>query len=165
MRLVRDKVKRVGNRGVTRASAGTALGLGVSSGTSPQSVLRSPAITSPALKRTPQPTPLRVTCVNRAEAPIADGCIRHIGGLQPNGAEWRLPVASAIQGVKDGLWSLYLDGSDGHPTSVIVAEDHGQDYLRTAPDLDLPNSLPALPECPCYEAHSPIWTRLEEAAR
>jgi hypothetical protein len=157
----RNKVKRVGNHGITRASAGTALSLGVSSGTSPQGALRSPAITSPAVKRTPQPTTLRVTCVNRAEPPIADGRIRHIGGLQPNGAEWKLPVASAIQGVKDGLWSLYLGGSDGHP----IAADDGHEYLRTAPDLDLPNSLLALPECPCYEACSPIWTRLEEAAR
>lgn len=74
--------------------------------------------------------------------------IRNVGGINANGTRWRLSEADAIQGIKDGKWSFYVERPRGHVVRVIVATRLGHEYLKTEADGEQPDNLLALPECP-----------------
>ena len=76
-----------------------------------------------------------------------DRRIRSIGGINPDGAHWKITETEAIAAIETGRWSFYV-ADDGRELPLIVAvSKYGSKYLKTAVDPLHPDSLLALPEC------------------
>lgn len=93
-------------------------------------------------------SPVQVGCINKTNRTSAHERIRNIGGINPNGTRWKLSESEAIQGIKDGKWSFYIERPRGHRVGVIIATREGREYLKTEEDGEQPDNLLALPECP-----------------
>jgi hypothetical protein len=93
-------------------------------------------------------TALEVRCINKSNRLSAHECIHSIGGVYANGIPWKLPQQEAIVSIEQGKCSFYvMQGS--RPVSVLVAKSaHGNKYLKTVADGELPDNLLSLPECP-----------------
>ena len=91
---------------------------------------------------------VQVGCINKTDRTSPHERIRNIGGVNPNGTRWKLPEADAIQGIKEGKWSFYVERPRGQRVRVIIATRLGREYLKTEADGEQPDNLLALPECP-----------------
>lgn len=91
---------------------------------------------------------VRVGCINRTSRTDPHERISHIGGINPNGARWKLAEADAITGIEQGKWSFYVQTPTGLTVDVIIATRLGRKYLKTKADGEQPDNLLALPECP-----------------
>jgi len=88
-----------------------------------------------------------IRCITRSDRLNHDRRIRNIGGVNPDGARWKLSEAEAIAAIEAGRWSFYID-EEGRELAVVVAlSKYGSKYLKTAEDPLHPDSLLALPEC------------------
>jgi len=88
-----------------------------------------------------------IHCVTRSDLMNHDRRILGIGGVNPDGAHWRITQAEAIAAIEAGRWSFYV-GADGRALPVVVAvSKYGSKYLKGASDALQPESLLALPEC------------------
>jgi hypothetical protein len=74
--------------------------------------------------------------------------IQNIGGANSDGARWRLSESEAIQSIKGGKWSFYVERPAGHRVNVVIATRVGREYLKTETDYEQPDNLLSLPECP-----------------
>jgi hypothetical protein len=76
-----------------------------------------------------------------------DRRIRAIGGVNPDGAHWKIGEAEAIAAIEAGRWSFSIV-LDGRELPVVVAvSKYGSKYLKGIDDTLHPVSLLALPEC------------------
>jgi hypothetical protein len=76
-----------------------------------------------------------------------DRRILGFGGVNPDGAHWRITHDQAITAIETGRWSFYIDGG-GRPLPVVIAvSKYGQKYLKGAGDGLQPDSLLRLPDC------------------
>lgn len=94
------------------------------------------------------PDLVRVSC-HVPDNADADRRIQGIGGVNPNGSNWYLPIDNAIQAIRDRKWDFYVEVG-GRRVAVIV-EQHAQSkrfYLTTEGDGFPPNNLLRLPRCP-----------------
>ena len=88
-----------------------------------------------------------VKCINKTDRYNAHERIRAIGGVNPNGTNWKLTQEEAIQGIEAGKWSFYV-AVRGHIVNVIVAVSRfGNKYLKMEADGEQPNNLLSLYEC------------------
>ncbi len=91
---------------------------------------------------------IRVGCINKTDRDAFWERISHIGGMNPDGAKWRLTLDQAINGIETGKWSFFVM-VNGVSTDVIIAKtENGHKYLKTVADGNVPNNLLSLPECP-----------------
>jgi len=92
---------------------------------------------------------VRIDCVNKSDRPNPHERIRNVGGINPDGSRWKLSETQAIQGIRQGKWSFYVERPPGHRVRVVIATSPwGNEYLKTEADGEHPNNLLALPECP-----------------
>ncbi|MCW0370901.1 DUF3892 domain-containing protein [Xanthomonas sacchari] len=89
----------------------------------------------------------KIGCINKDDRQDKYNRITHVGGVNPDGARWKLTLDEAINGIESGKWSFYTHVG-GHERQVIVASRNGRKYLRTEADSDTPDNLLSLPECP-----------------
>jgi hypothetical protein len=76
-----------------------------------------------------------------------DRRILRIGGVNPDGAHWRISHDAAVEAIEAGRWSFYVNAR-GHDETIIVAlSRYGSKYLKGADDSLHPEGLLALPEC------------------
>ena len=88
-----------------------------------------------------------VKCINKTDRYNAHERIRAIGGINPNGTNWKLTQEQAIQGIEAGKWNFYV-AMRGHIVKVVVAVSRfGNKYLKTEADGEQPNNLLSLMEC------------------
>ena len=88
-----------------------------------------------------------IRCVTRSALLNHDRRIRGIGGVNPDGAHWRISEAQAIAAIEEGRWSFFVE-RDGRDRPVVVAvSKYGLKYLKVAEDTLHPESLLALPDC------------------
>jgi hypothetical protein len=88
-----------------------------------------------------------ICCVSRTELLNHDRRIREIGGVNPDGAHWRIGQAEAIAAIEEGRWSFYVE-REGRPMPVVIAvSKYGSKYLKCSRDALQPDSLLALPGC------------------
>ena len=94
------------------------------------------------------PSRYQIHCVSRSYRLNHDRRIRNIGGVNPDGARWKISEAAAIAGIESGRWSFYVSRA-GHQVDIVIAiSKYGSKYIKTADDDGLhPDSLLALPEC------------------
>lgn len=91
---------------------------------------------------------VQISCINKTQRQSAHERISHVGGLNPDGSRWKLPLDRAIQGTLEGKWKFYVS-VNGKSVWVIVAKSaHGYPYLKTENDGEQPNNLLSLVECP-----------------
>jgi hypothetical protein len=88
-----------------------------------------------------------IRCINRSDLLNHDRRIRSIGGVNPDGAHWKIGEAEAIAAIEVGRWSFYVQ-AEGRELAVVVAvSKYGSKYLKTVSDALHPEGLLALPEC------------------
>jgi hypothetical protein len=73
--------------------------------------------------------------------------LRLVGGVNPDGAWWKLPEAEAIAAIEAGRWKFFVASDRGERDVVIAISRYGTKYLKAAADGLQPESLLALPEC------------------
>jgi hypothetical protein len=74
--------------------------------------------------------------------------ITHIGGRTREGARWRQTHEDAIQAIESGESSYYCE-TGGHSYLVVVGKSGaGGKILKAVIDVDEPDWLLKLPECP-----------------
>lgn len=89
----------------------------------------------------------RIMCIQKGEGTKPHEMITHIGGRTSTGMRWKLSLAEAIAGVRDGLWAFYI-GASSEALDVEVATDgDGSEYLKTGRDATEPRLLLDLPDC------------------
>jgi hypothetical protein len=62
----------------------------------------------------------QVTCINKSDRFNPHERIRAIGGLNPDGTNWKLSQQDAIRGIEAGTWAFYVSVK-GRTVNIIVA--------------------------------------------
>ena len=91
---------------------------------------------------------IEVKCINKQDRPNPWERITHIGGTNPDDANWKITQASAIEGIENGKWEFYVDVGGSRVAVVVAVSQHGNKYIKTEPDDEDQNNLLSLPECP-----------------
>lgn len=90
---------------------------------------------------------IEVKCINKTNRIDPHERISHIGGINPSGTRWKLPLDQAISGIESGKWKFYTS-ANGKSVWVVIATHNGRKYLKTEADVAQANNLLSLPECP-----------------
>jgi hypothetical protein len=88
-----------------------------------------------------------VTCVKKTDRYNAHERIRAIGGQNPDGTNWKLPLEDAIRGIENDRWRFYVRAHGQFVNVVIAVSRWGNKYLKTEADGEQPNNLLSLYEC------------------
>jgi hypothetical protein len=76
-----------------------------------------------------------------------DRRLSFIGGVNLDGAHWRVSEAEAIAAIEDGRWDFFVEIAGRRLPIVVAVSRYGQKYLKGVGDGLQPESLLALPEC------------------
>lgn len=88
-----------------------------------------------------------IHCITRSDRLNHDRRVRAIGGVNPDGAHWRIRQEAAIAAIEAGRWSFYIERNGRTLPVVVAVSKYGIKYLKTGADTLHPESLLALPEC------------------
>lgn len=89
----------------------------------------------------------QVKCISKSDRDNPYERIKSIGGINPNGSNWKLTQKEAIDSINSGKYSFYVQ-VNGKPVNVIVRTSrYGNDYIKTEADGEEPNNLLSLMEC------------------
>lgn len=89
----------------------------------------------------------QVKCVNKSDRSNPHERILSIGGTNPNGTPWKLPLQDAISGIESGKWQFYVSVGGKSVWVVIAKSAQGHKYLKTDADGEYTNNLLNLTEC------------------
>jgi hypothetical protein len=76
-----------------------------------------------------------------------DRRLSFIGGVNLDGAHWRISEAEAVAAIEEGRWIFFVETAGRQQPVVIAVSKYGQKYLKAVGDRLQPESLLALPEC------------------
>ena len=88
-----------------------------------------------------------VRCVMRSDRLNHDRRIRGIGGVNPDGAHWRISEAEAIAAIEAGRWAFYIKAGERDIPVIVAVSKYGSKYIKCPGDALQPDSLLALPDC------------------
>ena len=89
----------------------------------------------------------QICCVRRSDLLNHDRRLRALGGVNPDGAHWRIIETEAIEAIESGRWGFYVEAAGRQVPIVIAVSKYGNKYLKGAGDGLHPESLLRLPEC------------------
>jgi hypothetical protein len=90
---------------------------------------------------------VEIKCINKSDRSNPHERITHVGGVNPNGSNWRLPQQDAIAYIENDTYRFYVH-QGGRTAYVIVAvSQYGHKYLKTEADGAQPDNLLSLMEC------------------
>jgi Protein of unknown function (DUF3892) len=90
---------------------------------------------------------LEVQHINKSTRQGAHERILNIGGCS-GALDWKHAEAKAIAWIEDGTFAYFVI-LGGHAVGIMIATSaDGRKYLKTKADVEHPNSLLTLPECP-----------------
>ncbi|MCM5682114.1 DUF3892 domain-containing protein [Schlegelella sp. S2-27] len=88
-----------------------------------------------------------IKCVNKSDRYNPHERITAIGGVNPNGTNWKLSQEEAVRSIEAGRYQFFVKAG-GRIVDVIVAVSrYGHKYLKTVADGEHPNNLLSLYEC------------------
>ena len=90
----------------------------------------------------------QIRCIRKNDRYNPNDRITHVGGVDPDGKRWKLTVSEAIQGIEADKWRFYVSVKGKRVQVVIAVSPFGSQYLKSEKDVDEPNNLLNLPECP-----------------
>lgn len=90
---------------------------------------------------------VQIQCINKRDRQSRHERIQSVGGVNPDGARWKMTEERAIEGIEGGKWSFYTRGG-GETANVIIAVHISRKYLKTDRDTTTKDNLLSLPECP-----------------
>lgn len=88
-----------------------------------------------------------IHCVVRSDRLNHDRRILGIGGVNLDGAHWRVSEAEAIAAVEAGRWRFFVEARGRELPIVVAISKYGSKYLKGVDDDLQPETLLALPEC------------------
>jgi hypothetical protein len=91
---------------------------------------------------------VEIKCINKTDRYDAHERIKNVGGVNPDGARWRLSQPEAITGIENGTWTFFVRQQGNAVRVVVAVSRYGTKYLKTEADGEQPNNLLSLPECP-----------------
>lgn len=74
--------------------------------------------------------------------------IRAIGGQGRDGERWRLSEEAAIAAIENDRASFYVEWPKGHRLNIVIGQGLGKQYLKAESDLESPDALLGLQDCP-----------------
>jgi hypothetical protein len=92
-------------------------------------------------------TRIQVQCITKPDRNNPHRHITHIGGLNSDGSRWKVTEERAIEKIRAGEWSFYVNRGD-RTVNVVIEKHEDREYLKTENDGYRPDNLLALPECP-----------------
>lgn len=93
------------------------------------------------------PSMHEIKCINKTDRFNPHERIFAIGGVNPDGTNWKLSQQEAIIHIKAGKYSFFVN-QNGQQVEVIVAQSRfGNEYIKTISDGEQPNNLLSLYEC------------------
>jgi Protein of unknown function (DUF3892) len=90
---------------------------------------------------------IEISCINKTYRYDPHKRISDIGGVNSDGARWKLSLDQAIAGIESDKWSFWTR-SGGRVADVVIAKHNNNKYLKTAADYIQPDNLLSLPKCP-----------------
>lgn len=88
-----------------------------------------------------------IRCISRTDLVNHDRRIRAVGGVNPDGAHWKISVAEAVAAIEAGQWQFYIRDGGRELDIVVAVSKYGSKYLKSAVDSLQPERLLTLPEC------------------
>lgn len=89
----------------------------------------------------------RIQCINTQDRDDARERITHVGGVNRDGARWKLSQQWAIK-LLEGGWRCWVSVDGDRVWCVVATTRDGHKYIKTEIDGDSPENLLGLPECP-----------------
>jgi hypothetical protein len=84
-----------------------------------------------------------IKCVNKSDRYNPHERITAIGGVNPNGTNWKLSQEQAVRDIEAGKYQFFVKAGG----RIVAVSRYGNKYLKTVSDGDYPNNLLSLYEC------------------
>jgi hypothetical protein len=88
-----------------------------------------------------------IHCVVRSGLINHDRRLTFIGGVNLDGAHWRVSEAEAIAAIEEDRWDFFVETAGRRRPIIVAVSRYGQKYLKGVGDGLQPESLLVLPEC------------------
>ena len=88
-----------------------------------------------------------ISCITRSDLLNHDRRIQGIGGVNPDGAHWRISEAEVIAAIETGRWSFYVEVAGREVPITVAVSRYGNKYLKGTGDALHPDTLLRLPDC------------------
>lgn len=88
-----------------------------------------------------------IKCISKSDRYNPHERITHVGGVNQDGSNWKLPQHEAIQGILEGKWNFFVKQGGRIADVVVSTSRFGYKYLKTEADGEQPDNLLSLYEC------------------